>query len=434
MFFSIVYEVALWLLTLIALPKMLYQRFKYGKYRESLTKKFGIGFPHIEKGDHPLVWIHGVSVGETKAVAALAKTIKAQPNNPIVIISTGTETGQAEARRSIPEADYHVYLPFDFYGVITPILNQVRPDTVLFCEGDLWYNFLRAAKNNGAHIAIVSGKMSERSASRYSKFPLFSRLMFGMVDLICLQSVHYKSRFEALGIPQDKIVVTGNIKFDDTCPMLSPSDTALWRQSLGIRDGDPVLVVGSTHDPEEKIVLDALETIWKKIPNLKVLLVPRHPERFPAVATLLAKEGCSFTKFSALGAPPPYDSKVILVDAMGMLRKCYQIADVAIVAGSYTPRIGGHNILEPSWYGVPVVFGPYMNTQPELVELMLRYKAGLQVSEEALLDTLQQLFQDEGLRKQLGENGRKLTSDNQGATARTLESLRNRKILVEGEK
>lgn len=419
---AIFYEFTLWILALIAFPKMLYMLVSKGKYRDSFLKRFGKGFPDIQKGTRPLIWIHSVSVGETKAVAALAKMLKAREDHPIILISTITETGQAEAHRSIPEADYHVYLPFDFRAVVAPIVHRVKPDLVVLSETDFWYNFLSAAKGSGARIALVNGKLSEKSLKRFEMMPFLCAHLFRLVDLFCLQSVHYRARFEQLGIPSNKIIVTGNVKFDEHYPSMNPTETESWKQSLGIAPGDRVLVVGSTHDSEEKLVLDALKPLWQAFPRLKVLLVPRHPERFPVVAALLAKEGYSFAKMSD-NKPAVADSRVILVDAMGVLRNCYQIADLAIVAGSFTDNVGGHNIMEPSWYGVPVLFGPFMYSQPELVDLMLHYKAGLQVEPEKLSDVMARLLTHENERKILGGNGMRLISDMKGATRKTFEAL-----------
>jgi 3-deoxy-D-manno-octulosonic-acid transferase len=187
---------------------------------------------------------------------------------------------------------------------------------------------------------------------------------------------------------------------------------------LGIKPKDPVLVIGSSHNPEELQLLEVLEEVWKAFPDLKVLFVPRHPERFNEVASILQKHSITFRRLSQKGHAHT-SAPVILIDAMGLLRKCYQLADIAIVAGSYTVKVGGHNVLEPSWYGVPVVFGPYMHSQPDLVDLMKEYGAGIQVSMEDLQSELIGLLLDSSRRKTLGEAGLRLSSDVHGATGKT---------------
>lgn len=419
---SILYELAMWVLALAAIPKILYQRIFHGKYRNSLTKRLGFGFPNIVKDQRKVIWVHAVSVGETKAVAVLAKQLKARMNNAVLIVSSITETGHTEAQRSMPFADYHVYLPVDLYGVINPIIKRVKPDLVLLVESDFWLHFLRSCKRYGAKVALVNGKMSERSMQRFQKFQNFSKLLFSQIDLFCMQNRIYEKRFLSLGIPQEQIHVTGNMKFDESYPRLSESELLRWKSELGISEENQVLVVGSSHHPEEEMIVERLASIWKVYPKLKALIVPRHPERFLEVGALLAKRNIPYIAFSKLPNKTGQE-KVILVDAMGQLRKCYQLADIAFVAGSFTDRVGGHNIIEPCWYGVPVLFGPHMRTQPELVSLVNEYHAGIQVDESEFVNTVIDLLDHPEKRAALGEGGRTLMADMQGATSRTLTIL-----------
>ena len=418
---SFLYEISLYLIILILMPKMIYLTIFRGKYRKSLGQRFGRGFPRISKGDRKLVWIHAVSVGETKAIAPLAKKIKQEFDNPILLISNITETGHAEAQRSIPGADYHVYLPLDLSWIIRPIIKRVRPDLVILSETDLWFNFLRSVKETGATTVLVNGKLSNKSMKRYTIFRWFSRSLFSLIDLFCIQSQHYLERFKMVGISEDKIHVTGNLKFDGNVQKMSKGEVISWKQKLGIEKKDPVLVIGSTHDPEEKIMLDILPDIWSQFPALKVILVPRHPERFDIVANFLRQRHIPFVRYSQLDNP---SAKVILMDAMGILQKCYQLADIAIVCGSYTPKVGGHNILEPSWYGVPVLFGPYMHTQPELVELVIESGAGIQVAQQELKPTILRFLTHPQQRLELGVSAIKLVSTLHGATDRTWEIIK----------
>lgn len=422
MLFGILYEGALYLLALLALPKMLYQRWKYGKYRQSLAQRLGNNFPTIMKGDKRLIWVHAVSVGETKAVAPLVKMLKQHLDDPLVVISSATETGHAEALRSIPLADYHVYLPLDFRSIIKPIVQQAKPDLVILSETDFWYNFLKYCKEYGASIAVVNGKISVKSMQRLERFRFVAKALFGFVDLFCVQNNLYRKRFEQIGVNNGKIIVTGNMKFDEECPKLSQEELRKWREMLGIAPDEQVLVVGSTHDPEETLVLDALRDVWTKYPKLKVMLVPRHPERFNEVSNILTRKNLPFVRFSAIKSKTGKEV-AILIDAMGVLRKCYQLADIALVAGSYTARVGGHNIIEPCWFGVPVLFGPQMHSQPELVELVAEYKAGLQVSSDKLAGTILECLRDPSKRQALGQGGVQLVNDLRGATNKTWTAL-----------
>lgn len=424
---SLLYDLSLIFLGLIALPKFLYELIFKGKYRKSLLKRFGSGFPIIKKGDRPLVWIHAVSLGETKAVLALVKKIKSELNHPIIVFSTTTETGYVEACRSIP-SDHHVYLPFDFGWVIRPIIQRTAPDLVVLCESDFWFNFISASKKSGAQIVLVNGKISSTSLERFKKFKRFSNAIFGCIDLFCVQSNVYRQRFEELGIPPEKIEVTGNMKFDGDYSKLPASQLVAWRRELGIGPDDPVVVVGSSHNPEESLLLKVMADVWQKYPNVKVMIVPRHPERFNEVAGILQKNNVNFRRLSQKKQEDLSSMPVILIDAMGLLRKCYQLADIAIVAGSYTSRVGGHNILEPSWYGVPVIFGPHMHSQPDLLELVKEYRAGLQVSIEELPEILSNLLSQPNERKLLGDAGLRLSGDVHGATGKTWDLIKRYKL------
>lgn len=433
MLISLFYEFALWILALFALPKFLWDRFVKGKYQESFSKRLGKSFPVIYKGNRPLIWIHAVSVGEVKAISSLARLLKQQPDHPLLIISSITETGHAEAKRCLPEADYHVYLPFDFYGIIAPIIRKVKPDKVILCETDFWYNFLRSAKKQGAEIFVVNGKLSERSLKRFKWFSFFSQPLFSMIDRFCLQSPVYAERFLDLGIPKNKIVVTGNLKFENQPKVMTLEELCAFRADLRIDAKDQVIVIGSTHDPEEEQLLDVIKKLLLEIPSVKVIIVPRHPERFNGVERIIQASGLSYRRYSDAdrshtsstdGNKVAYTAKsVILLDAMGMLNKCYQIASIAIVAGSYTPLVGGHNILEPLWFGVPVIYGPYMHSQPDLVEAVSSFGAGLQIQIDELKSVLQLLLQEKSEAEKLRQGAGQLIAAMQGSTERTFEAI-----------
>ncbi|BBI17103.1 3-deoxy-D-manno-octulosonic acid transferase [Neochlamydia sp. S13] len=418
MILSFLYDSMLCLLALLSLPKVSYDYFIKKKYQQSLARRLGFNFPLITKGERRLVWIHAVSVGEAKAATSLVKTLRTQLHDPVIVISSVTEAGHAEAKRSIPQADYHIYLPVDLAFIIRPIMKRAAPDLVILVETDFWYNFLKAAKDLGSLIVVVNGKISERSFQRFLKIPYFTHKLFSFIDLFCLQSKHYYERFNALGVDPHKMQITGNLKFDDEYPRFTAEQHAAWKKRFQIEEINQIVVLGSSHDPEEKMILEQMKIVWEELPHVKLIIVPRHPERFNEVARLLEKEFISYVRFSQIDQPVN-NAKVILIDAMGLLRKCYQLADLAIVAGSYTARVGGHNILEPSWYGVPVLYGPYMHSQPELVELMEDYKAGRQVDINHLSHEMIVLLKDSQLRQSIGANGVRMFKDIKGATQKT---------------
>lgn len=418
----IVYEVVLWILALIIMPKVLYQLLFHRKYRSSLPFRCGINYPRLNKTEGPVIWIHAVSMGETKAIASLGRELKQQFKGCQLIISSVTETGHAEAKRSLPFADYHLYLPLDFSFIVRPIIQKIKPNLVVLCESDFWFNFLRIAKAEGAIIALANGKLSERSMRRFNYAPSFTKQLFQLFDVICVQNDLYKQRFIEVGAPASRLIVTGNLKLDGEYPYLSSEEIKQWRQRLGIKPTDLVITVGSSHSPEEQMILSILKDIWTRIPSLKLILVPRHPERFKEVSRLLDKEEIKSIAFTNIHHQTGKE-QVILIDAMGMLRMCYQLSDLALVGGSYTNKVGGHNILEPCWYGKPVVFGPHMYTQTELVDLIKQYGAGLQIEHEQLPKILEQWLTNPLERERLGQHGLKLLEDMKGSTQRTMQAL-----------
>ena len=417
--FSWIYNGCLTIFGCAILPKILYDKFTSGKYANLIEKKSGQAFSQIAKEDTPLVWIHAVSMGETKAIAKFAELLKAKYPSTRLLITSTTDTGHAEAKRSIPFANYHLFLPFDFSWIIRPIVMRLTPSLVILSETDLWFNFLQASKDIGAKIAVINGKLSERSLGRYRLLGSFLKTFFNPVDLFCVQNKIYQDRISKLGISPEKIAVTGNMKFDAPQEKMSQDELSDLRTKLHIRPEDFVIVAGSTHEEEEALILDAMQKLLPKFPSIKVIFVPRHPERFSKVEHLLKSSGLGCCKFSKAHESNPND-KTILIDTMGQLKKCYQLANIAIVAGSFVPHVGGHNILEPCFYGVPVIFGPYMHTQTELERLVLDSKAGIQTSRETLVPILEDLMLSQEKLRSFSKAGNDLTSTLQGTSEKTL--------------
>lgn len=423
--FSFFYNLILLLIALITLPKWLWQWFMLKKYRQSLKARLGISLPSFTpKKGQEVVWIHAVSLGEARAVIPLFHKIRHAYPNSAIVISTTTETGQAEAKCSMPEAEAHFFLPLDFSWVIRRVLKQLQPTRLILCESDFWYHLLKIAKDKGVRIDLINGKISERSSLRFQKFAFFTRRLFSNFDFLSVQSERYRDRFLSMGIPKEKILVSGNLKFDSPTKKMTPVEREDFKKYLNISSADPVLVIGSTHPPEEERILSALRSVWKKIPDLKVILVPRHPERFNEVATLIQQKKMAFHRLSE---KKKKHERLILIDAMGKLSQCYQIADFAIVGGSYTPYVGGHNIFEPIAFDVPVFFGPYMHNQPDLEEIVVTSGAGKQIPIEQLPETLLEFLEKSDLHRQYVDACNHLNQSVQGATDRTFAHLFNSK-------
>jgi 3-deoxy-D-manno-octulosonic-acid transferase len=411
---AFIYELLLHVFAVVMLPKALYSYYVKKRYRKSLAQRFGKNLPEITKKEgQTCLWVHGVSVGEAKAIAPLVKKYREENPSALIVISSITETGHEEAKRSAPDADHYFFLPFDLRYIICPFVRKVSPDVVMLSETDLWYNFLSCAKQCGARLFLVNGKVSKRSLKRYLLFPRFTKHLFSLFDTICVQNETYKKRFEELGCSAP-LAVTGNLKLDHEVTVLTEEERRLWHEKLGIKQGYDVLVVGSTHDPEEEFIFEKLAAIWQHHPRLKVIIAPRHPERAKEVARLCLQREIPYTLYSSIEKQTG-EEKVVIVDTIGLLQTLYQLATVAVVAGSFTDRVGGHNIIEPMWYGTPVIYGPYMHTQEEFVDLAEEYDAAVQTSKEKLGEVIMELLYDKERRSNLEAAGLTLTRNARGA-------------------
>lgn len=420
--FRFFYELGIHLLASISFPFLLYKALTEGKYRRSFPCRLGLGFPKIQKGDRECFWVHAVSVGETKAIAPFVKCLRQKHPEALIVFSNITETGHAEAIRSVPHADHHVYLPFDFSYIVRPLLKKLRPDHVFLCETDFWFNFLKAAKDFGAHISLLNGKLSERSLKRFSKVSFFSKHLLSLPDQFFVQSPLHKKRFEKVGVCKEKISAMGNFKLDSEVIPLCDQEREQWKKTFALQEGEFVLTLGSTHAPEEEILFKELKKVWKTYPSLKVLLAPRHPERCPQIKELMKKEGIPFIPYSKMEEKTG-NEWVVLIDCIGLLRTCYQLSDVAVVAGSYTEKVGGHNILEPCFYGVPAICGPHMHSQLDFLDLFKEYSVGWQVPKESFAEKVRELLASSEKRREMGQRGLQAVESGKGATKRTYEKI-----------
>lgn len=407
-----VYNGALLLFVIRCLPKWLWELIRHRKHRVSLLEKLGLRLPALNLSSKgPRIWVHSISVGETKAVAPLIARLREKIPNASIVISTITETGQEEAKRSIPHADGYFFLPFDFSWNIKRLIKHLKPDLLILVEGDFWFNLIDLAPL----VVLVNGKISERSLSRFRKVSFFSKRLFEKIQLFCVQSERFALRFKVLGVDPNRIVVTGNLKFDQPFTLVNEDR---FKGYLGIQLGDRVITIGSTHEPEEDLILQALLPLMTLFPTLKVLLVPRHPERFDSIALLLEKKGIPFSRFSNQNSK---HERVILVDTMGILNNCYLVSELAIIGGSFIPHIGGHNVFESAARGVPVLFGPYMESQKDLADLVIEAGAGRQIPLEKLASSVKELLSHTPT--SMREAGLRLADEVHGSTTRSWHAI-----------
>ncbi|MDE2179228.1 MAG: 3-deoxy-D-manno-octulosonic acid transferase [candidate division NC10 bacterium] len=416
------------LLTLVLLawsPSILLRTLRSPRYREGWRERLG-RYPEVllaRLQTAPPVWIHAVSVGEVGAASILANRWTARRPTLPLLVSTVTVTGREVAGRSLPRAAAVVYFPIDLPMVVHRALATVKPRLILLTETEIWPNFLRVCAASKVPVAIINGRLSERSFSRYRLVRPFIRRVLQCVDLFCMQTDVDAERILALGASPERVHVVGNLKFD-AAPHADVSALAeQWRRELQIEAQRPVLVAGSTHEGEEEIVLTAFRRLRDEFADLLLILAPRHPERVAQVETMVAAHGLAAVRRSALGQGSNGPKEVILVDTVGELSALYAVGSISFVGGSLIPR-GGHNLLEPALHGRPVLFGPHMENFMEASAYFVERGAAIQVSDAADLATqLARLLRDPIARERMGQAAMTALAAHQGACERTMTLL-----------
>lgn len=405
---------------LVTLPYWLMQRLRHGKYQAGLSERLGrIPQRLTVQPQRPTIWVHAVSVGEVLAVSGLVGELKKHFPNYRIVISTTTDTGQKLARTRFGTENVF-YFPLDFAFAISPYLRQLRPELIVIAETELWPNFLRLGKASGARIAIVNARISDRSWPKYRRFQFLLKRVLRHVDLFLTQTEEDSRRLAQIGAPKERIRVTGNLKFDVPAPV-APSIIASLRAAFQQADAGPVIVCGSTVEGEEPILLQAFVNILASHPRALLILAPRHPERFNQVAELLSQLGIRFWRRS-LWSGDPIVAGVLLIDSIGELAALYSLADVAFVGGSLVPR-GGHNIIEPALYGVPIVVGNHTENFRDIVSLFQSRDAVRVVGPAELPLAFMELISNPAERIALGRRGAETLRAQMGATQRTMEAL-----------
>jgi 3-deoxy-D-manno-octulosonic-acid transferase len=304
-------------------------------------------------------------VGEVIAAAPIiVRFAQAHPDVP-VLVTTTTATGAAEVRARLGSRVTHAYAPYDFRDAVAEFLNALRPRMLVLVETELWPNLIRAAHARGMPVLLINARLSPRSLRRYQRGGALVRSMLGCIDHVACQYPAHALRFRALGVAADRISVTGNVKFDASLPETLGARAAALRARYN-PGAAPVWIAASTHAGEEALVLEAHRAICARLPDARLILVPRHPNRADAVAALCGAAGVSLCRYSA---PSTTDTEaaVVLVDAMGVLLEHYALAMAAFVGGSLVP-IGGHNPIEPAQTGIPIALGPYVHNFADVVD------------------------------------------------------------------
>ena len=412
------------LLIAAASPWLAWQAWRTGKYRDGWGAKF-FGRVPTRSGDSPCLWLHAVSVGEVNLLAPLIERWERLHPDWEIVISTTTQTGfQLASKRFAPRTI--VYCPLDFTWAVRRAMRALRPSLLVLTELELWPNLIHAAHAAGAKVAVINGRLSDKSLRGYGRVGWLVRPTVASIDLIAAQNDDYARRFLKLGAAEESVRITGSIKFDGARTDRNNPDTLRLAALAGITAKDVVFLAGSTQEPEESLALDAFQQLVVRHPQLRLVLVPRHPERFDAVADLLNRRGVRWQRRSRLDADrADPGARVLLVDVVGELGAWWGTATIAFVGGSLGQR-GGQNMIEPSGYGVAVSFGPNTWNFRDVVGQMLDRQAAVVVQGgQELTAFVRRCLEEPALATQLGQRARTLVLSQQGAADRTIQLLDN---------
>lgn len=405
-------------------PWFIYQAIAKGKYRHGWGARLWGNVPRTT-GERPVIWLHAVSVGEVNLLAAVLAENERRELNVECVISTTTAAGYALAKtKYAPRSVF--YCPLDFSWAVRRALHRVKPELLILTELELWPNLIRFARESGARVAVINGRLSERSFRGYSRWRRIIEPTLRRVELIAAQNEEYAERFRQLGVVQAAVHVTGSIKYDGAATDRNNPRTVRLRGLAGMLPTDIVFLAGSTQEPEEELALETYLTLAPDHPRLRLVLVPRHPERFASVAQLLARRGIRFqrrTELDSAGADATV--RVLLVDTVGELGAWWGTAQIAFVGGSLSTR-GGQNMIEPAAYGAAVSFGPNTRNFRDIVAALLAAGGAHVVHDGAELTAfVRRCLEEPNYAQHLGDAAAQFVATQLGATRRTID-------LVEG--
>jgi 3-deoxy-D-manno-octulosonic-acid transferase len=409
----------------LGLPVIVYKVATQKRLRAGWGERLG-RVPELPAGRR--IWVHCASVGEVLLARTLVRRLEAEQPDTDVVLSTNTSTGHKTAVAHYPGHTVF-YFPLDLSAVVRRVFAKIKPSAVLLVELELWPNFLAVARRLDVPVAVVNGRITERSARRYKLFGPFSRRLFAGVGHFAVQNEEYARRLRRLGVPPGRVTVAGTMKYDAVAASVPDAVVEEYRRALHVGPGDEVIVGGCTHPGEEEPLVRFAAERAAAGRGVRLILAPRHSERTPAVESLVRKAGLKCVRKTAIDAgraPEGFEQEphVILIDTTGELARLYALADVVFIGGSLNEH-GGHNVIEPAALGRPTVFGPNMWNFADTARLLLDGEAAVEVQDGGeLVAVLDELLSDEPRRSRLGANARRLVEQSRGATARNIEAVR----------
>ena len=413
---------ALYLFALVLLsPWLVWRCVRTGRYRRDLVAKLTGRVSFANPDAKPVVWFHGVSVGEIHLLVTVVAAFRKRHPDWLVVVSSTTDTGLSEARARFA-GDVVLPYPFDFSWSTGNALGSIQPALIVLAESELWPNFLASAARRKVPVAVINARMSPRSFARLQRVRgLAHRLLFRHIAAFAVQSDDYADRLRQLGVTASKITVSGSVKYDGATGNRDTPKANELRRLLGINPASLILVAGSTHAPEESILLTTYANLRARFPTLRLVMVPRHRDRFAEVGTLVEQSGLTFVRRSQITEPCKEMPNVVLLDTVGELGAAWSLADVGYTGGSLDGKRGGQSMIEPAGYGVPTVFGPHVWNFRDAARRLVEAGGAVMVKDEAELEAVLSRWLGDGeLRRHIGAAAQKLVRDQQGATQRTL--------------
>lgn len=400
--------------------RLIWRGFRSPAYWRRWSERFGSS-PLISK-QAPVIWIHAVSVGEVEACRPLVKALQIEFPQHTLLITTMTPTGSERVRLIFADSVEHCYLPYDLPFAIQRFLNRTHPEFGIIMETEIWPNLLFTCHRHNIPLVLANARLSERSAKGYARFPIFIKSILNNLPLIATQGQQDRQRFQQLGADITKVHAIGNLKYEISLPASLTEQASAMRHMWN--NDRPVWVAASTHEGEDEIILNASRQIRSLFPELLLIIVPRHPERFDRVAALTQRAGFKTLRRSE-HQPCSSDIQVLVVDTMGELPLFYSACDVAFVGGSLVPH-GGHNLLEPAALGRAIITGPHYFNFNEITQQFLEAGAAILATDsQDLAETVIELLQNSQQRAHMGEAGLNLIAISQGASSRLINLIKH---------
>jgi len=422
----LLYDLLLLIAAVLLIPYYVLRGYRYGKSRRGIRERLGyFSEEQLQRFQgRRILWVHAVSVGETRAAGPLLRELKKQNPEHLILLTNVTETGHAMALEN-SDIDFCLFFPFDFSWAVRRVLQIINPDLVVIVETEIWPNFVRQAKRLSIPLVLVNGRISDRSYPRYRFFRPLLRPVLECFSAFCMQSQLDAERINQLGAESSRVENTGNLKFDHQLKDLSEEDVVKAKHRFALPENMPVLVAGSTHAGEEEQVVSVFKQLLESGRELLLVLIPRHPERCREVQGQLQEAGLESRLRSQIkvGASDLKSGQVLLVDTLGEVLDFYAVADLVFVGGSLVP-VGGHNLLEAALLEKPVLFGAHVHNFREISAKLIRAGAGIKVhNQRELLQQCCKLLDDPIRRRAMGQAGRSLIAENAGATERTMRRI-----------